>query len=411
MPIPARPTVRCAVLTSFGWDFPTLYSLAAPGVDFLTFDNHCLGLPESPNPFGLEIADYADVILMSSYWYGWLSTHHPTLVDATFQRLERLGSAIVGFDTADQFSLELPPEAFDRFSLILKAHGVYRDRDLYNYQVGTLVPGGNWTAKKALRRERYSSSALEKLRLGLPCFVRDIPAVRRHCRSREFGLLAALHGERRRGQILMRNTADLVARTAITRAPIRRRPLEAHCMGSLTHIQRLDALKALAGLSGIQGISQVPPHVRGTNPEWNLPPGEHEEIVSAAAPFMRPPVGRMRFVRDVARHKVVVAPTGYGELTFRHGEALRAGSVLVCQALDHVEMRFPFRDDHNVVYCRPDLSDLRDRVDELIADEARRIRLATTGQQEILAWDSRWSDLFDAAIAAPLREALGPRSR
>jgi hypothetical protein len=51
---------------------------------------------------------------------------------------------------------------------------------------------------------------------------------------------------------------------------------------------------------------------------------------------------------------LAVAPTGHGELTYRHGEALMRGAALVCQDLGHVEMMFLFRDRENVAFCRPD---------------------------------------------------------
>jgi len=39
-------------------------------------------------------------------------------------------------------------------------------------------------------------------------------------------------------------------------------------------------------------------------------------------PFLRAPIPRQRFMLDICRHQVVVAPTRWGEITYRHGEAL-----------------------------------------------------------------------------------------
>jgi hypothetical protein len=85
-------------------------------------------------------------------------------------------------------------------------------------------------------------------------------------------------------------------------------------------------------------------------------------------------VSRLRYLLELRLHQVAVAPTGYGELTYRHGEALMIGAALVCQDLSHVEMMFPFADRENVAFCRPDLSDLRSTVEGLVRDEDQRRR-------------------------------------
>jgi hypothetical protein len=108
----------------------------------------------------------------------------------------------------------------------------------------------------------------------------------------------------------------------------------------------------------------------------------------------------------MCRHRVVVAPTGYGELGQRHGWALRTGSALVCQDLGHVEMMFPFRDRENVAFCRPDLADLREVVQELLRDEGLRRRIAVEGRRSFAAWASQWRSHLEAGIAAPIRESL-----
>lgn len=407
MPPAIPPAIRCAVLTSSRWDYVTQNATATPGIQFVTFDGGSLGLPESANPFALPVVDTAQVVLVSQNWYEWLTTQHPDRADAVFASLERLTDAVVGLDTVDEFALGFAPEAFDRFTLVVKAHGIYRDRDLYNYQVGARVPGSRWTEKLTRLPQRYSDEALEKLRLGLPFFVRDIPQVRHHNRLQELTMSGREPTSERSATLVAKAAADRAAHVALAHAPVRRRPLDVHCMGSVTHTQRIAAMTRLAGFSGIQGITHVPANVRGTDLTWELPPGRHNEIVAAAAPFMRAPVGRIRYLTDLVRHKIVVAPSGYGELTYRHGEALRAGAALVCPSLEHVQLRFPFQDGHNVVYCQTDLADLTERVRELLHDDARRQRIAKAGRADIVAWDRNWRALLDGAIAQPLRDALG----
>jgi hypothetical protein len=109
----------------------------------------------------------------------------------------------------------------------------------------------------------------------------------------------------------------------------------------------------------------------------------------------------------MTRHRIVVAPTGYGELGQRHGWALRTGAALVCQDLSHVQMMYPLLDRENVLFCRPDLADLEDCVGELLADEQLRHGIALEGRRSFHDWESRWREQLDAGIAAPVRAALG----
>jgi hypothetical protein len=108
----------------------------------------------------------------------------------------------------------------------------------------------------------------------------------------------------------------------------------------------------------------------------------------------------------MCRHRVVVAPTGYGEVGQRHGWALRTGAALVCQDLNHVEMMFPFRDRENVAFCQPDLTDLREVVQELLHDDGLRRRIAGEGRRSFAAWAVQWRAHLETGIAAHIRGSL-----
>ena len=134
---------------------------------------------------------------------------------------------------------------------------------------------------------------------------------------------------------------------------------------------------------------------------------EWRALLASAKPFAREPVSRLRYLLDLRLHQAAVAPTGYGELTYRHGEALMTGAALVCQDLSHVEMMFPFSDRENVAFCRPDLSDLRSTVEELLRDEDQRRRIAREGRRTHTAWAARWREHLYDGIERHIREALG----
>jgi hypothetical protein len=72
-------------------------------------------------------------------------------------------------------------------------------------------------------------------------------------------------------------------------------------------------------------------------------------------------------------------------------------------------MMFPFRDRENVVFCRPDLSDLRTTVAELLRDDDLRRRIAREGRRTYMAWAARWREHLYDGIEAHIREALNAR--
>jgi hypothetical protein len=131
----------------------------------------------------------------------------------------------------------------------------------------------------------------------------------------------------------------------------------------------------------------------------------------ASAPYLREalraaPGGRLRYLLELRLHEVAVATTGHGEFTYRHGEALETGAALARQDLSHVEITFAFADRENVASCRPDLSDLRSSVEELLCDGDQRQRIAREGRRTYTAWASRWREHLYNGIERRVREAL-----
>ena len=95
-----------------------------------------------------------------------------------------------------------------------------------------------------------------------------------------------------------------------------------------------------------------------------------------------------------------------GNWAIRHGAVMLSGAALVCQDLSHVEMMLPFKDGENVVFCRPDLSDLREHVNRLLSDDAVRVRIARAGRQSYMDWARGWRDHLQKGIEAHVHEAV-----
>jgi hypothetical protein len=402
-----RKPITCALLATHRADWGAATAVVCPGLEFVTLSATALALRDSPNPFALPEADRADVVLLSSSWHWWLVNRHPERAAKVIDDLERRADAIVGLDLVDEFDLALPPRIVERVALVLKGQGIYRDRDLYNYEVGARVPGANWTHKSRPKADQYRGSDLDKLRLSVPCFMLDFAAVRRGTRLREATAASAAGQRVSTAARLARNLGDYMLMPALGLAGAVPRRKDVHCVVALSHIQRIQAVRELEGFSGSRGIvlfrQRVAGTPHGTNP---LPDDVYDEIVASATPYLHPRISRSRFLLACCRHRVVVAPTGYGELGQRHAEALMAGAALVCQDLSHVEMMLPLEDGVNAVFCRPDLSDLRSTVAEMLEDHDLTRQIAQEGRRNIVGWARRWHDHLHSGIEAPIRATV-----
>lgn len=397
--------ISCALLSPQPY-WPGEVAIACPGLEMFAFAPGALGRIDMHNPFGLPETDRVDVALVGSWWYVWLEHHYPDQVDDVIRRLEQSAEVVVGINGSDRFNLGFPPHAIERFASVLCMQGLYRDRDLYNWNVGPVYPGANWTEKRERRQWRYGSDHLDKLRLSVPCFVTQFPGVRR--RTAEW---VREDGRRwtRNARSLGQPLANRVMMAGLGVAPRLGRSLEVHCHLGLSHVQRIETLRLLEGFSGVRGIAptQSPALVYGT--EYGgatLPLAVQKKLTDHARPFARDPVSRQRYLLIMRRHKIGVAPTGYGEVGDRHGQVLMTGAALVCQDLSHVEMLLPFIDRQNAFFCRPDLSDLRELVEDVLRDDALRIRVARQGRGDFVKWARDWRRHLLDGFEGPIRESL-----
>ena len=409
--------IRCALLTSGSRGpqrFPESVFLATPGLQLVALRPSPVGAPEEANLLGLPEDDRADVVLVTAWWHRWLTLRQPERADDVMSELERRADVIVGVDGPARFALSFPPAALERLAVVIKFQGIYRDRDLYNYMVGPEYSGANWTEKLRPQPVRYRDADLEKLRLSVPFFMETLPTIRRRSRRARFVEGPAMRWHVTRAKQLGRDLGEVMLARAMGLASGHWRPLEVHCLTGLTHVQRIEAMQRLEGFTGTLGIVLPPEdkaigyHLGGTRFGKNeLSPEGRDELAAPARRFSHEPMGRVRFMLDMRRHRVAVAPTGDGELTYRHGEALYSAAALVCQDLSHVEMMLPLEDRVNVAFCRPDLSDLRPTVEELLRDEGLRKRIAKAGRRSFMAWAAGWRAHLYNGIEAHIREALG----
>ena len=93
-------------------------------------------------------------------------------------------------------------------------------------------------------------------------------------------------------------------------------------------------------------------------------------------------ISRAAFLDELRRAKVCFSPFGYGEVCWRDIEAIAMGAVLLKPDMGHLETTPDlYRDEETYVACAWDFSDLEEKLRALLADPARRDRMASMAWQ------------------------------
>src|SRR5690349_13876723 len=196
----------------------------------------------------------ADVALISSSWAAELlscdSDRLYTILATLRSRFDRL----IAVDQGEAFSLSLPDSVMSEVDSVIKINGLYKDLDLYNYNVGAKTPDGNWTGKEDPITPEYKLNNLRKLHLSVPFFFRQ---------TRDFRAKIG----RLKGDSLVRRKGRSVKDWLFCKLPnpIRKdRPPKytTHFYADYTHVQRATAVRLLntssllwrGGLTGIQSV-------------------------------------------------------------------------------------------------------------------------------------------------------------
>ena len=345
-------------------------------------------------PYDLPVMSSGGCVVVGS---GFLAAQRPRLdPEEMVAVLRRSFDEVIFWDHADPFQLDLDASEIRHFSRVVKINGIYRDPDLYNFEVGSPSPSGRWVEKTAVRPgPRYDEALVRAIRLVPPCFLSSVPAVRNRTRR-----LYQPSWERQ-----AKNVIDQATEAWLRLGRGRRPRMTAHLAGSLTHVQRHDALRRLraAKLRVWGGITTVPSFIAGFGNAFGL--GKLDESARSGVEaqlrtegLMMAPLARPAFIASMLKCKAVVSITGYGEICFRMAEAWASGRVLVCQDLSHVRIDYPLEPGRNVIYCRPDLTDLAAILEDIECRWERYRHVGEQGLTDWLNWTKTAPELIDGAL-------------
>jgi len=352
---------------------------------FASFDTTKLDLPCSPCPYLLPVNASAENVLVTSGWLRDMERAGRDLINDVLVKLRNRFDKVFGIDEADPFLLTFSDEMMSLMDIVFKINGIYLDSDLYNYYVGAATADGRWTEKSHAREAQYRASNLEKLRVSAPAFLAVSSSVRK--RARRFYVKS-------RTKRFLKEATDKAL--GVRPKPISKESPPrntVHFFASLTHIQRLKAMSIIKGskLPFMGGITGIPKTVAGLD-EFNiwkeLTTAERSQIISEVqhagieSRLLSPP----EYASSIQDCKAVLSITGYGEVCYRMAEAWSNRRILVCQDLSHVRTLFPFLNRQNVLYCRPDLTDLLELLEDIECNVGRYREIAEQGYEDWQRW-------------------------
>ena len=371
--------------------------IAYSDLPLTSFETTELDLPYSPCPYKLPRRASAQEVVVTSGWLRDMDQAGRDLVNDVLVKLRNRFDRVFGVDEADPFLLTFSDEMMSLMDVVFKINGIYLDSDLYNYFVGAATADGRWTEKSHARKARYTDSNLEKMRVSVPAFLTVSPAVR--SMSRRFYVKS--------------KTMRFLKETTEKALRVRPKPISkespprntVHFFASLTHIQRLKAVSMIkeSKLPFKGGITGIPKTVAGLD-ELNiwkeLTQAERSQIISELqrAGIESRLLSASEYASSIQSCKAVLSVTGYGEVCYRMAEAWSNRRILVCQDLSHVQTLFPFRNFKNVLYCRPDLSDLIELLEDIECNVHRYRDIAEQGYEDWLRWTQDPSELVQRAF-------------
>ena len=100
-------------------------------------------------------------------------------------------------------------------------------------------------------------------------------------------------------------------------------------------------------------------------------------------------LSRRGYMNELRRSKVVLSPFGWGEITLKDFEVFLTGGMLLKPAMDHMQT-WPNFYERDVTYLSHDwdLTDLEQRIEWSIDNEADRMAIAEEGQRRYVEYTS-----------------------
>lgn len=382
------------------WAYDTV--LACKELQLYAVSNKGGVFPGPSNPYQLEESADLDVIYVGSHTWRHFYRSYAEEKHA-IEGLKKFATCIVLIDGWDSFDLSIKPETVELFDCILKTNGVYKDRDLYNWKVGCDFPGANWTQKIVKKDWGYTKVHLDKISLSFPCTI----GVTNKVKSR----LRKYNNELSGTQTFTRNQIDRITKVFVGLAqhfPGNRRET-LFFLGDYAHEQRYELLQLLRNeeISGYYKFSRVHRMICGRE-DWRNQPVSDEEYARLLDDLnerglMSDRKNRLAYLMLFFKYRLAISPVGFGEMCFRHLELMQMGNCGIIQDLSHIDHLAPFRPDENILYCRPDFSDLLEKIRWVEENPKQVAAIGKKAFRDARKWEKSIDQILKDSLVTPLK--------
>ncbi|RED99551.1 hypothetical protein [Marinoscillum furvescens] len=379
------------------WAYDTALVCEQLSFKYLKFFDTLKAPGQDLNPYHLEPADQVDIVYIASHSFRYILKTSTKNEQAVVDMIRKYCNQVILIDGWDSFDLSVEPQTVELVDKVLKTNGVYRDMDLYNWKVGCDYPGVNWTQKITPKSYTYSPTQLNKVHLAYPCFLGILPGVRNKLRWIKTNNAILKNSFR----FTVESLFDLLRKKML----VNLKPNELlHFLGDLGHYQRYELLRLLTenNIAGKYGVFRVLRRIAGT-PNWRdmeLDESKYNEIVTflQSNDLIMEKKNRILYLLEQLNYWVSLSPTGFGELCFRHGEALSLKRLLICQDLSHVKIRFPFENGKNVIYTDPGFENLLEIVSAIQKDPEKYDPIRQSGFDAWNDWVKDYQNVLTKSL-------------
>lgn len=349
---------------TINWSTDTLFAINDLNI---SVPENLASLEFNYNPYQLTLTKTADAAIITSNFDELLFKKHGEEFAINFYNELKAIYPIIGFDTFDTFDLGFTNSSVNVFDIIIKTQGIYNDFNKYKES-----------------NKYFSEQTYKNLRLSFPCFVCIHPTIRnrvRKAKQMSFSLRFSLQ--------ILDNISLWVSKLIPSLKSV-------FFIGGLTHINRGKIIASTNFPYDSEVSISFIPNELGFDDKQNIlsTDSKIQHLISIlrnkGVLINSKRINRFYFLLKLQFHKIIWAPRGYGEITFRHGEAISNKRLLLCEDLSNVKMYFDFKHLENVVFYPEKSIDLSSQINDIIKEKSLLQSISSKGYQ---LWESKTTDI------------------
>lgn len=353
---------------SNNWSTDTL--LSAPGFSFYCIEQFDQMTFLNPYILKTRKLGLSEFVVVTTNFDIWLHERYSAIeIDLFYKRLKSSYKKIIALDTFDTFDLGFSNPTISYFDKIIKPQGVYKDKTKYVHGF-------------------FSKEDINKIELSFPCFISVIPELRKRVRE--------VKGVARLKNSVLYSLDNLFPQLN----PFVYKKNDLNFIGSATNSIRIDIVNKLSSNDKMffdLFISNFPEFILDSETNKIVKLSSVNRYTELAIDVFSPKLNRYSYLYRMMRSKVLLSPPGYGELAFRHGEAMMLNRLLLCENLDAVNILYNFQNQENCLYYN-NIDEIEDIIENIVSNKKKLNEISNNGYETWKVWVSGLDQLYYDAV-------------